>query len=116
MVYADDGTAQRVVDEAMVDRAAATWAGRPLSEAKKESVEEVDQWTVGGLRAQLPLNKYSWPDGQQVYVNGNTAEVVQYTTTRRVCGPTWVRFRTGSTSHRSESISRSGSRSWCGRR
>ena len=81
MVYADDGTVQRVVDKAMVDRAAARWAGRPLSEARKETVEEVNQWTVGGLRAQLPLNKYSWPDGQQVYVNGNTAEVVQYTTT-----------------------------------
>jgi hypothetical protein len=28
-----------------------------------------------------PLFKYSWPDGQQAYVNGNTGEVVQYTTT-----------------------------------
>jgi hypothetical protein len=27
------------------------------------------------------MYKYSWPDGQQVYVNGTTAEVVQYTTT-----------------------------------
>jgi len=27
------------------------------------------------------LFKYSWADGQQVYVNGNTGEVVQYTTT-----------------------------------
>ena len=81
MVYADDGTVQREVDKGMVDRAAARWAGRPLSEARKETVEEVDQWTVGGLRAQLPLNKYSWSDGQQVYVNGSTAEVVQYTTT-----------------------------------
>ena len=44
-------------------------------------VEEVDQWTVGALRTVRPLFKYSWPDGQQVYVNGNTAEVAQYTTT-----------------------------------
>ncbi len=80
MVYADDGTVPRV-DDAMIDRAAAAWTGLPVSEALKESVEEVDQWTVGGLRTVRPLYKYSWPDGQQVYVNGNTAEVAQYTTT-----------------------------------
>jgi len=79
MVYADDGTPQNAVDDAMVDRVATAWAGRPSSEAKKESVEEVDQWTVG-IRVR-PLVKYSWPDGQQVYVNGSTAEVAQYTTT-----------------------------------
>ena len=81
LVYADDGSVQREIDAAMIDRAAAAWAERPLSEAKKEEVLEVDQWTVGGLRAVRPLFKYSWPDGQQVYVNGNTAEVAQYTTT-----------------------------------
>ena len=54
--------------------------GRP-SEAAKQAVEEVDQWTVGALGTVRPLFKYSWPDGQQVYVNGNTGEVVQYTTT-----------------------------------
>ena len=81
MVYADDGTVHQKVDAAMIDRAAAAWAGRPLTEAAKQAVEEVDQWTVGGLRNVRPLFKYSWPDGQQVYVNGNTAEVAQYTTT-----------------------------------
>lgn len=81
IVYADDGTVHGGVDDAMIDRAAAAWAGRPLGEARKESVEAVDQWTVGALRTLRPLFKYSWPDGQQVYVNGNTAEVAQYTTT-----------------------------------
>jgi hypothetical protein len=80
-VYADDGTEPGAIDDAMIDRAASRWAGRPVSEAAKASVEEVDQWTVGGLRNVRPLYKYSWPDGQQVYVNGNTAEVAQYTTT-----------------------------------
>jgi PepSY-associated TM region len=80
MVYADDGTVPRV-DDAMIDRAAAAWTGLPVSEAVKESVEEVDQWTVGELRTVRPLYKYSWPDGQQLYVNGNTAEVAQFTTT-----------------------------------
>jgi hypothetical protein len=83
LVYADTGTERQddQIDGAMSDRAAAAWTGRPVSEAEKVIVEEVDQWTVGGLRGQLPLTKYSWPDGQQVYVNGSTAEVVQYTTT-----------------------------------
>src|SRR5688572_11410941 len=82
MVYADDGSLADSVDEGIVDRTAAAWARRPPGEAKKESVEEVDQWTVGGgLRNLHPLYKYSFTDGQQVYINGNTAEVVQYTTT-----------------------------------
>ena len=80
-VYADDGTRHGDVDDAMIDRAAAAWAGRPVSEADKISVEEVDQWTVAALRNVRPLFKYSWSDGQQAYVNGNTAEVAQYTTT-----------------------------------
>ena len=81
MVYADDGSVQTEVNDAMFDRVAAAWAGRPAAEARKTAVEEVDQWTVAALRNVRPLFKYSWPDGQQVYVNGNTAEVVQYTTT-----------------------------------
>jgi hypothetical protein len=80
MVYADDGAVVELVDDAMVDRAAVAWARRPLRDAKKELVEEVDQWTVG-MRNALPLYKYSFTDGQQVYVNGDTAEVRQYTTT-----------------------------------
>jgi hypothetical protein len=81
LVYADDGSEQRVVDAAMMDRAAARWSGRPAGEARKEPVDEVDQWTVAGqLRTLRPMYRYSWPDGQQVYVNGHTAEVVQYTT------------------------------------
>jgi PepSY-associated TM region len=82
MVFADDGSVVATVDGAMIDRAAAAWAGQSIRPARKEEVTEVDQWTVGGLRNLRPLFKYSWPDGQQVYVNGKTAEVVQYTTTK----------------------------------
>jgi hypothetical protein len=81
IVFADDGDLLRVVDAGVMDRAAAAWAGRAAGEASKRMVEEVDQWTVGSLRTVRPLFKYSWPDGQQVYVNGNSGEVVQYTTT-----------------------------------
>jgi hypothetical protein len=50
-------------------------------QAKQESVEEPDQWTVqDNLRDLMPLWKYSWPDGEQVYVSAATGEVVQYTT------------------------------------
>jgi hypothetical protein len=79
MVYADTGALVELVDEAMVDRAAVAWAQRPLAEAKKSTVEEVDQWTVG-MRNALPLQKYSFADGQQVYIDADTAEVRQYTT------------------------------------
>jgi hypothetical protein len=81
-VFADDGSQVGEVHTAMLDRAASRWAGRPAAEASKTLVEEVDQWTVGGAgRGQQPLYKYTWPDGQQAYVSGLSAEVVQYTTT-----------------------------------
>jgi hypothetical protein len=82
MVFADDGTVRGPADAAMVDRIASAWTARPIADATKISVEEVDQWTVaGGLRNVRPLYKYSFTDGQQVYVNGATGDVVQYTTT-----------------------------------
>jgi len=82
MVYADDGREHTGVDDAMLDRAAVAWSGRPLSEATRTAVEDVDQWTLSSeLRSLRPMYKYSWPDGQQVYVDGNSADVVQYTTT-----------------------------------
>jgi len=81
-VYADDGAIQTEVDDAMVDRVASAWAGKPVSEAQRVAVEEVDQWTVGGqLRTLRPLYKYTFKDGQQIYIGGRDAEVKQYTTT-----------------------------------
>jgi len=83
MIYADDGSGAGAVDQAMADRAAAAWAARPLSEAARSVMQDVDQWTLGdGLRNLLPLHKYAWPDGQEVYVDPKTADVVQYTTSR----------------------------------
>ena len=80
IIYADTGEEQTEVSTVMLDRMASVWAGRPFAEAKKVSVEEPDQWTVAALRNLRPMYKYSWPDGQQVYLNGMTGEVVQYTT------------------------------------
>ena len=79
-------------------RVAAAWTGQPATAARVESVVDVDQWTVGGVFREAPLWKYSWPDGQQVYVAENTGEVVQYTTTGSRLGayvsaiPHWLYF------------------------
>jgi len=81
IIYADTGEEQTSVSTEMLDRIAASWSGRPLAEAKKSSIEEPDQWTVAGqLKDLRPMYKYSWPDSQQLYLNGTTGEVVQYTT------------------------------------
>ncbi len=80
IIYADTGEEQTVVSAEMLDRIASTWTGRPIAESTKTSVEEPDQWTVGGQLRSRPVYKYSWPDGQQVYLNGTTGDVVQYTT------------------------------------
>jgi len=83
----------------MRDRAAARWSSQPIAAAAIGEVTDVDQWTVqSGLRNLRPLWKYSWPDGQQVYVAGTTGEVVQYTTTASRWGayvgaiPHWLYF------------------------
>jgi hypothetical protein len=80
IIYADTGDEQTEVSTEMLDRIASSWTTRPFAEAAKTSVDEPDQWTVAGQLRNQPLYKYSWPDGQQVYLNGTTGEVVQYTT------------------------------------
>src|SRR2546425_7788165 len=67
----------------MAGRIASTWTGLSLGEARVESINDADQWTVqGALRKVRPLWKYSWPNGEQVYISGVSGEVVQYTTTQ----------------------------------
>lgn len=80
IIYADTGEEQTEVSAEMLDRIASAWTGRPFGEAAKIAVEEPDQWTVAGQLRNRPVYKYSWPDGQQVYLNGATGDVVQYTT------------------------------------
>ena len=99
IVYADTGEEQIDVSRAMVDRTATTWTRQPLSAARVELVEEVDQWTVQRAVSSLsPLTKYSWPNGEQVYVSPTSGEVVQYTTTASRLGayvgaiPHWFYF------------------------
>ena len=80
IVYADTGEQQDVFPPEINLRTAAAWTGQTPASAKIETVTEPDQWTIG-VRRQLPLQKYSFPDGQQVYLSEDTGSVVQYTST-----------------------------------
>ena len=81
-VYADTGEEQVEVSTLMVRRIASAWTGQSVQAATVERVEEVDQWTVQQNLFNLdPLWKFSWPNGEQVYVSQATGEVEQYTTT-----------------------------------
>jgi hypothetical protein len=80
-VYADNGRTQTVFPSDLNLRTAAAWTGQPTAGATAELMTSEDQWTVGGLYYNYePLTKYSWPDGEQVYIPRATGEVVQSTT------------------------------------
>jgi len=99
IVYADTGDEQLEVPMEMVHRAAAIWTGQPVAAATIEEMTDVDQWTLQSrIRDLAPLYKFSWPNGEQVYISGNTGEVEQYTTTASRWGasvsavPHWLYF------------------------
>src|SRR2546423_2274223 len=80
-VYADTGEEQVEVTQDDVARIAQMWSGRSPKTAHVEAVEQVDVWTLQQrVRDLQPLWKFSWPDGQQLYVSEASGEVVQHTT------------------------------------
>jgi hypothetical protein len=80
-VFADTGEERGDVSMEMVARIAAAWTKQAASTARVEEVTEVDQWTLQtNLGTVQPLWKYTWPNGEQVYVSQASGEVVQYTT------------------------------------
>ena len=81
MLFADTGEVppEEITPDSML-REASRWSGRPAAGARVDAVTEVDQWTISNFRSASPITKYSWPDGQEVYVSGNTGDVVQATT------------------------------------
>ena len=99
LVFADTGARRAEAPDALVERVASAWVGQPATAASLATLDEVDQWTVQGLvRTQWPLRKFSWPNGEQVYVSSSSGEVVQYTTTASRIGaylgpiPHWIYF------------------------
>ena len=98
-VFADTGEERGDVSMEMVARIAAAWTKQVASAARVEKVTEVDQWTLQtNLGTVQPLWKYTWPNGEQVYVSQASGEVVQYTTTASRIGaylgpiPHWFYF------------------------
>jgi hypothetical protein len=81
VVFADNGQLLDGCPPEMSLRIASAWTGQTPSLANSQEQTEEDQWTVSEEFDDLrPLLKYSWPDGEQVYVSGVTCEVSQYTT------------------------------------
>jgi hypothetical protein len=98
-VWADSGTPLTDFPPQMNRRTAAAWTGQPANAARMATLDEEDQWTVAGtFRAFRPLERFSWPNGEQVYVSEITGEVVQYTTPGSRLGaylgaiPHWLYF------------------------
>jgi hypothetical protein len=99
IVYADDGTLQDGYPAELNLRTAGAWANAPPNLAKIAEVHEPDQWTVGGdFRGEGRLFKYSFADGQEVYVSQTSGQVLQYTTRASRLGayfgaiPHWLYF------------------------
>lgn len=81
IVLADTGEEQVVFSDDLLRRSATDWAGLPIERTTEEIFTEPDQWTLSGsFRNLRPLHKFSFDDGQQVYVSENTGQVEQYTT------------------------------------
>lgn len=99
VLYADTGEEQGEVSTELVQRIASGWTGQPVSSASVEEVTDADQWTLQTRLGEVsPLFKYSWPNGEQVYVSQATGDVEQYTTTASRIGaylgpiPHWFYF------------------------
>jgi hypothetical protein len=97
-VYADTGE-RPALSTNLAARIASAWTGQPASAAHTETIDDTDQWTVqGAVRRLRPFWKYSWANGEQVYVSQQSGEVVQYTTTVSRLGaylgpiPHWLYF------------------------
>jgi hypothetical protein len=99
IVYADNGQLQTVFTPALNLRTAAAWSGQSPANATTSAITTEDQWTVGGVYQNYkPLTKYSWPNGDEVYISGVRGQVVQATTRLSRLGawfgpiPHWLYF------------------------
>jgi hypothetical protein len=99
LVYADDGQPQVGFPPELTRRIASSWVEQPPITATLTVLDGPDQFTLGGeFAVLLPIDKYSWSDGAEVYVSEVTGEVVQATTSASRLGayfgaiPHWLYF------------------------
>jgi hypothetical protein len=99
IVYADDGQLQTEFQPELTRRIAAAWTAQSGARATEEENAPLDQWTVyEGFAALRPLRKYTWPNGDRVYVSTQNGEVAQFTTRASRLGaylgpiPHWLYF------------------------
>ncbi len=97
LVYADSGERRGEVTREMMQRIATAWRGDADAPVAIEPIADVDQWTLQ-LRGSMPLWKFRWAGGEEVYVSQSSGEVVQYTTPGSRLGaylgpiPHWLYF------------------------
>ncbi len=100
LVFADDGRLLDSVSRETALRVAADWTGFPPGAAWIQGlVTDDDQWTFdSAVHRYAPFWKYSWPNGEEIYVSRTTGEVAQDTTRNSrigaYCGaiPHWLYF------------------------
>lgn len=99
VIYADTGEEQAEISQNDLARIAQMWSGKSVKDAKVDAVEQVDVWTLQNrIRDLQPLWKFTWPDGQQLYMSEANGDVIQYTTRASRIGayfgaiPHWLYF------------------------
>jgi PepSY-associated TM region len=100
LIYADDGQPVGPVRQEMALRIAAAWTGfSPATAISNGLITKDDRWMVySSVRLYGPFWKYSWPNGEEVYVSRATGEVVHDTTRASRIGayfgaiPHWLYF------------------------
>jgi hypothetical protein len=100
VVYADRAEVFSGLSVDAARRVASAWTGLPAGESQFDGAKmEEDQWTLNKtVRPLRPFLRFSWPDGQEVYVSQVSGEVMQHTTRADRIGayfgaiPHWLYF------------------------
>lgn len=100
VVYADRPELFEGLSEAAARRVASQWADKDPSTANFDgALTDEDQWTLNkNVRPLRPFLRFSWADGQEVYVSQMSGEVMQHTTRADRIGaylgaiPHWLYF------------------------
>jgi hypothetical protein len=100
LVYADRAEVFSGLTQEAAFREASRWTGKAAEEAVFEgAMTEEDQWTLNkAVRPLRPFLKFSWSDGEEVYLSRVSGEVMQHTTRADRIGawlgaiPHWLYF------------------------